>query len=565
MKNLYKIFIVFGVMLIAGACTERFNEINTKPDSFTQDEVSAKFFITSPQVRLLAPDRYPYWRAHLIHVDRYAGHVCFGFRGCWWSDELGYTYSSGYTDAAWDWLESYIGGLDNFMQMTAEGGEFENQYMYAIGQIMKGLYFQMYTDVFGMIPYSEATDPDITLPAFDAQAQIYSGIIDELDEAMATIGDEARTGVGVDDVGENDVYCGGDLQKWKKLANTLKLRLAMRAQGADGAAFAENAITDALDEPLLETEADNVLMPKDFEISQWSSACYGDIWYNFGVGGNWTMGKTLIDALRDNNDPRLAKYAKPAPGGTITFIKPGGSDADDWQYRIDFISDVLDDADVSFTRTYTDADSTWTFEMPENMYYVGQPTRLNGKTAAVAAYEFFSTPAEVVIAAKNSGNEIKSEIVLSTAESYFLQAEAAVKGLGSGNAQDLYQEGIRQAMKLWDVSDGEISDFIDNEDMALLDGLTDEENLEKIATQRWLATFTDGFEGFAIVRDMGYPAELAEGVSDPIIYGLGDINGMYPQRMRYGSSAANNNATNYAAAVAAQGPDLQDTKLWWAK
>jgi len=565
MKNIYKIFIVFGIVLLAGACTERFNEINTKPDSFTQDEVSAKFFLTQPQFKLYAPDRYPYWRAHLIHVDRYAGHVCFGFRGCWWSDGLGYSYSSSYTDAAWDWLASYIGQLDNFMKMTDMGGEFENQYMYAIGQIIKGLYFQMYTDVFGMIPYTQATDPDITQPVFDSQATIYQGIIADLDEAMATIGSETATGVGVDDVGENDVYCGGDLQKWKKLANTLKLRLALRAYGADGASFAQGAINEALAGDLLSTESDNVLMDKDFEISQWSAACYGDIWWNFGgTGSKWTMGKTMIDYLRDNNDPRLPFYAQPAAGGTVKFTKPGGSEADNWQDRIDFISDVLTDAGVNYTSTYTSADSTWTFNMAENVHYVGQPTRLNDKTYDVAAYEFFSLPASDVIGQKNSGDNIRAELVMSTAEAYFLQAEAAVKGIGSGNAQDLYQEGIRQAMALWGVSSGDADTFIANEDMALLNG-TDEENLEKIAVQRWIASFTDGFEGFAIIRDMGYPAELAAGVSDYIIYSAGDINGNYPERLRYGNSAANTNPTNYAAAVAAQGDDVQDTPLWWSK
>ncbi len=443
MKNIYKIFIVFGIALLAGACTEKFNEINTKPDSFTQDEVSAKFFITSPQVNLMAPNRYPYWRAHLIHMDRYAGHVCFGFSGCWWSDELGYSYSSGYTDAAWDWMAGYIGGLDNFMRMTETGGEFENEYMYAVGQIMKGLYFQMFTDVFGMIPYSEATDPNITLPKFDSQAQIYEGLIAELDEAMATIGSEERTGVAVDDLGENDIFCGGDLQKWKKLANTLKLRLALRAYGADGATFAETAITEALAAPLLSTEGDNVMMPKDMEISQWSSACYGDVWYNFGLGSNWTLGKTLVDALRDNNDPRLPFYAQPAPGGTVTFDYPSGPEAALHEKRVDFICGVLDDAGVSYVRT-DNPDESVTVEMPPNTYYVGQPTRINGKTYPYVAYEFFSIPTEEVIAAKNSGIDIRAELVMSTAEAYFLQAEAAVRGLGSGNAQDHYQEGIRQ-------------------------------------------------------------------------------------------------------------------------
>jgi hypothetical protein len=132
------------------------------------------------------------------------------------------------------------------------------------------------------------------------------------------------------------------------------------------------------------------------------------------------------------------------------------------------------------------------------------------------------------------------------------------------SAQTLYQEGIRQAMKLWGVGDGDIETYLSEEPYALLNG-TMEENMAKIATQRWIMSYTDGFEAWAIVRDMGYPAELAQGVSDIDIFGFGDINGNYPQRLRYGNSASNKNPQNYSAALAVQGPDAQDTKLWWAK
>jgi hypothetical protein len=563
MKNIFKIFIVIGTVFLLSNCTDDFNDINTKPDSFTVEEVSAKYFVTTPQYRLFAPDRYPYWRAHIIHMDRYSGHICFGMNQSWWSDELGYSYNSAYTDAAWDWLAGYIGGLDNFMKMTDVGGEFENQYMFAMGQIMKGMYYQMYTDVFGMIPYTEATNPDITLPKFDEQSAIYKGIIDELDAAMATIGDKTSTGASVDDVGNNDIYCQGDLQQWKRMANTLKLRIAMRAYGAPGADFAMSAITSALNAPLLDGAADNVMMEKDEQISQWGSACYGDVWYNFGAGSDWTISKTMIDALRNNNDPRLSKYAKPAKGGTEVIQKPTeGAEVEKFDKRVDFITGVLDDAGVTYTKTVIN-DGDVEISMPENMYYVGQPTRINGKTSSFTKYSFFSTPAEEIINKKNNG-AIRAELIMSSAEANFLQAQAAVMGVGSGSAQDLYQEGIRMAMKLWGVGDGDIDTYLANEDMALLNG-TQEENLEKIATQRWIATYTDGFEAWSIVRDMGYPAELAMGVQDIDIYGLGDINGKYPQRMRYGNGAPNKNPTNYAAAVAKQGPDTQETKLWWAK
>ena len=242
MKTIKIIFV--GLVLAFGlfSCTKDFVEINTNPNAILPEEASARYFITNPQYQLYAPSRYPYWRAHLIHVDRYAGHFTFGHHGSWWSDELGYSYSSSYTDASWDWMEGYLGGLDNFMKLTDVGGDFENPLMYATGQIMKGLYYQMFTDIFGEIPYSEAANPDIDLPKFDTQIEIYTGIIADLDAAMATIGSSVSTGDGVEDLGNNDLYCGGDLQKWKKLANTLKLRIATRAYGATGDNFAGDAI-----------------------------------------------------------------------------------------------------------------------------------------------------------------------------------------------------------------------------------------------------------------------------------------------------------------------------------
>lgn len=552
--------LVLTAMFVA-QCTGDFNDINVNPSGFTSDEVSGKFFLTQPQFQLYAPNRFPYWRAHLIHADRYAGQVTFGFRGCWWNDGLGYSYNSAYTDASWGWLSGYIGGLDNFMRLVERGGEFENEYMYAMGQIMRGLYFQMYTDAFGMIPYTEAVNRDITLPKYDEQSTIYAGLISELNEAMTTIGDADRTGANVDDVGENDLYYGGDLQKWKKLANTLKLRIAMRALGAPGADFANAAISEALAAPLLESDSDNALLEKDIEISQWGSAAYGDVYYNFGRGSDWKMSKIMIDLLRDNNDPRLDAYADPAPGGTVTIETPDGTEAELHQKRLDFMLQELESAGVELDVT-TDGTTT-TITMAEDTYFVGQPVRLNGETQPYAAYEFFSKPDEWVIRRKNSG-DIFPEIIMTTAEAYFLRAEAAVRGLGSDDAQEMYSEGIRQAMKIWNIGDADIEVYLANSPMATLDGDMDAQ-LEKIATQRWIAAFTDGFEAWAIVRDTGYPTSLANGVDDNDLYSPGDINGKYPQRLRYGNQALNTNGNNVSTAIGVQGPDQQDTKLWWAK
>jgi hypothetical protein len=422
----------------------------------------------------------------------------------------------------------------------------------------------LYTDVFGEIPYGELFMEDITLPKFDTQKDIYKGVIADLDAAMATIGSATSTGPADEDLGDNDLIYGGDLQKWKKFANTLKLKLAMRALGASGDDFAQNAIDQALAAPLL-GEGESALIAKDLTISQWSYSTYGDVWYNFGGGSDWTVGREMVNYLQDNNDPRLKKYTKPAEGGEFTLNRPDAAEDqaghDLFPKRTAFMKSIFDEAGADYT--WDDQGDKILVTMPEEVNYIGQPIRLNGRMSSIAQFGFFSRPSEEVIRKKNTGGTATPETIILSAESFFLQAEAAVTG--GGNAQALYQTGIKEAMKIWGVDDGSIDAFLANEDMALLNG-TNDQNLEKIAIQRWIANYTDGYEAWAVVRDTGYPSTLAGGVSDVDIYGPGTITaGGYPQRLRYGSGLQTSNPANYDAAVQRQGPDMQETKLWWAK
>ncbi len=553
----FKFLMIALLGVVATSCTEDFDEINTSQTGFTADEVSAKFFLTSAQVGLYSPDRYAYWRGSLIHSDRFAGHFTFGHNASWWSDGLGYTFNGGYTDATYDWLAGQFGSIKSFGDLTTTGGEFENQYMYAMSLIMKSLYFQMYTDTFGMVPFSEAGVEGILTPKYDAQKDIYKGIIADLDNAMATIGTAERTGVGIDDVGDNDIYCGGDLQKWKRLANTLKLRIGMRALGASGDDFASGAITSALGAPLLDDVTGSALMNKDFVISEWTSASYGDVWHDFGTNGaaNWTMGATLINTLKNSNDPRLAGYAIPAVGGVFVFTDDG-SDTD-FTEHLNFAIAALDASNATYSISVSG--NTTTIDVPAGQF-IGQPTRTNGDTSPFMRYNMFSLPSETVTHKRGTQIDAYPEIILTSAESYFLQAEAAVRGMGSGDAQALFESGINEAMNLWGVSGGT---YIASEAMADISTGTMDEKLEKIALQRWIVGYTDGFEAWAVVRDTGYPTELAAGVTNPTIFELGTLNGAYPQRLRYGSGAQAN--PNFADAISAQGADLQGTKLWYAK
>ena len=555
------LYLAFGFLFTFSACTDDFDEINENPTALTAKDVSAKFFVTSVQQNFFGPNRYPYWRGPIIHVDRFSGHTAFGYKSNWWSDGLGYTYHAGYTGAVYGYMEGYNSTLSAYTNFVKPGGTLENDKYYAIALIMKGLYYQKYADTFGAAPYTEASDPDITTPKFDSVQTIYEGVIAELDEAMALIGDATITGEGPQLLGENDLFFNGDMQKWKQLANSLKLKMALRGHGGNGADYSAH-VASALSGGILAN--DNALMARDTEITTWVSAVYGDVWGPFYGGGNWHLGSKLVDHLRDNNDPRLAKYAMPIKGGTFTLERASsGSNMTLFEKHTDFLvkhlkdsgADVTDSGITGDTRTITVAPGA----------YVGQPVRMNSKIKPHLHRQFFSEPSEVVVNGKNTGKPIFPQIVMTAAESHFLAAHAALLGIGS-DANGHYQMGIRHAMKLWDVADADIDAFIASEPMATLSGTT-EENIAKVSIQRWIAYFTEGYEAWAVVRDTGYPdlPGMADTNLDGDMYEIGDLNGHYPQRMRYGSGAYNKNGDNLNAALSEQGPDVQATKLFWAK
>lgn len=561
MNNRILLFL-FSFFTILFSCTNDFNEINEKPDALSASDVSAKFFVTNTQTGLFAPNRFPYWRGPLIHFDRYAGQHSFGFATNWWSGGLGYDYNSGYTDAVFNWMAEYNSNLTAYTNFVKEGGTLENSKYYAISLIMKGLYYQRFTDTFGMVPYSQASNPDITTPEFDSQLTIYKGILADLDQAIDLIGSDTSTGSGIDLLTDNDLFFNGDLQSWKKLANSLKLRLALRAYGATGEDFSSGAASAAISEGILVEK--NALIPRDTEISQWESAVYGDIWHNFYGGGHWYVGATMIDVLKQSNDPRLTKYAKPSKGGSFTMTKPTeGENIDLFDKHIDFITTHLDNSSVVYTKTVNSEGVN--IEIAADTYYIGLPARLNGRIKPYLANNLWSEPQDIVVNKKNEGKPIFPFLVMTAAESHFMVAEAIEKGLASsGTAQGHYQAGLRSIMELWDVDEASIDAFIANEDMALLNG-TDQQNLEKIAIQRWLANYTNGLEAWSVIRDTGYPTELFTEVNDRDIYALGNLNGTFPQRLRYGSATYNTNGTNTEKANAIQGADVQSTRLWWAK
>ena len=559
-NKMKKINIILCLSLIfAVSCTDDFNEINEQPDALSVSDVSAKFFVTNIQKGLFKPVAGALWFGQIFHQDQYAGQHSGGHSQYAWDGNFGWEYTAWLQEGTNGWLAGYNSSLTSYLRQVGEGGALENDQYYAIGLIMKGLYYQLYTDQVGMIPYSEASDPDIKLPKYDEQIDIYKGVIAELNEAISLIGSNTSTGEGVNLLRENDVIFNGDMQKWKQLANSLKLRMALRAHGAPGEDFSSAAVSEAISSGVL---ADSDALFESYnEVSNiWvEHSSYGDIYYGFGAAGQWKMAEPLINALSSVNDPRLSFMSKPSAGGTVTLDITEATDS-----QIAFLKNTLDNAGLVLDTDYswTQTSSELTITMAENTNYVGLPVRLSPNIKGLFNGNLFSSPADIVVNKSNEGKEISPFIVMSAADSHFMVAEAIVKGLASGDAAGHYQTGLEYAMNLWGTS--LTSDFSSSE-MGTLTGSV-EEKLEKIATQRWIANYTNGYEAWSIVRDTGYPTSAITTSSDNSIRSLsGEMNGGYANRLRYISSAYTSNADNIQAAVSKQGPDVKTTKLWWAK
>ena len=170
---------------------------------------------------------------------------------------------------------------------------------------------------------------------------------------------------------------------------------------------------------------------------------------------------------------------------------------------------------------------------------------------------------------------------MSTAEVYFLRAEGALRGWNmGGTAKDLYEAGIKASFEQNGVEGAAAytadntklpKDYVDplnpaNNAQAISKitvawGTDKEKNLEKIITQKWIATYPDGQEAWSEFRRTGYPKlfRISNNQSNGLI-----STELGVRRLAFSNSEVSNNKEGAASGVAALGgPDNGATRLWW--
>lgn len=318
----------------------------------------------------------------------------------------------------------------------------DNEAYRALAMIMRAYLGSQLTDLWGDVPFFEATrgasEGNFT-PAFDRQEDIYtaeSGILDLLRQAVALL-------KNTNDRVAGDLMYQGDLSQWVKFANSLRLRYLMRIIGQQEVSSEIQAIVQQGD--ILQSNADNALIPY--------LASAPNQWVIFTEReGRYTdvrMSTTIEEVMTELQDPRIAVFFKP----TVASVAEG---------------------------------------MPA---YRGLPNGLSRESQNQYNFNDISLLGRILRDVPDGVDAV----FMKYSEVMFLLAEAANRGLIVSDAADYYRQGIAASMDYFDVAVD--ADYYEQPAVRLT-GMND---LEKIMTQKWLALFLNGYEAWFDIRRTGFP------------------------------------------------------------
>lgn len=282
------------VMAVAG-CDEGLTEVNRNPNS--PDRATAEQLF--PNAVEAAVSRTFGSSLHMDMTALWAQH----YAEFLYTQEDVYNVSDGTISGHWSGF--YVGPLQDLQEVIERGADEGRGNVEAIGTVMQSWTFHVMTDLWGDIGYSDALrgrDPDASsTPLFDTQAQVYSGLLGELADAQAQL----QPGQPAFAPARSDLIYTSDVAKWKKFANSLRLRLAMRLSEVD-AAQAQSVAAAAVAAGVFTSNADNAMLRYvNDEVSVNPLYSYQRSRDDHGISA------TMVDTLASLSDPRLPIYAMP--------------------------------------------------------------------------------------------------------------------------------------------------------------------------------------------------------------------------------------------------------------
>lgn len=393
--------------------------------------------------------------------------------------------------------------------------------LYNMARIYQAFSFMILTDEYGDIPYLQGgagyTD-QVFFPAYDKQQDIYNDIIKELTEAGAALN---ATGT----IETADLLYAGNIDKWKKFANSLLLRVGMRLIKVDPAR-AQTIASTAIAAGVITTNADNAAIRHD---ANYTHPIGGGL--NGSEAANFYLTKPFVDQLKNTNDPRLTSIA-------VRYV---GAKSGNDQTEAAGVKTADVQIGIPMGKDNATAPAQATADGLASFYDYSQADRRRILKLA--------TPAFLVTASQN----------------LLLMAEARFRGwITTGTAEQYFSDGIMAHMDQMGTIDPSTAVAPGARDIYVANNpLVAGTELEQINTQYWISSFLNGPEAFANFRRSGFPALTPNPYGQP---NNPDVpNGTFIRRLTYPTSELSVNTANVNAAISNQGADVLSTRVWWDK
>ncbi|WP_425235040.1 SusD/RagB family nutrient-binding outer membrane lipoprotein [Ulvibacterium sp.] len=387
-KILFSFFLT-GTFLMG--CTDDFEEINTNPNA--PEAVSANLLastVTSEITRRLTQEGYSDGNTitQLMAKNNFPGFGQFD-----WDDE-----------GVWDFMYGILPEVNDILEISRAEGTRNSTYE-GMALTLRALCFANLTDLYINVPYTEALtgkSEGIFTPIYDDQETVYNGVLLDLADADSALAN------GESIIGSTgDVIYNGDATKWRKLANSLRLRYLLRISKQRDVSSEMQAIVTAGN--YISSNADNAVL-------QYSGTSNTDSWPESTgrIGGfdEKSLCTTGLEYLTRFNDPRL---------------------------------------DIWFDRN---SDGDW----------VGIPIGLNQDNAR--AFDDANSPSRLDVNLFYFSRTSAQAFIIKNSEVQFILAEAAERGFIPGDAETYYNDGIRASMSYWGVADTDIEGYLTQDEVA---------------------------------------------------------------------------------------------------
>jgi hypothetical protein len=405
----------------------------------------------------------------------------------------------GWTSVSWDGYYGALSVNEELYNLAAQSGM--KQYM-AISRIIKVFNFSYITDLYGDCPYTDALhskDSGIVHPKYDQQEVIYKDLLQTLTAANDSL---ANTNLSINNT--YDVLYNGNNLKWRKFANALHLRLLLRISSHDATAFAamQTMLSNPSQYPLFESNEDDAGV-KYLGVTSSDSWQGGNLVSKEAEVNKYKPSKEIVDTLLSLNDPRLQVWVAPVESATGYTVDPNT--------------------------------------------YVGVPNAISSPYDYNGGEAHISELSEIFY---QNANDLLPASLMTYAEQCFILAEAVQRGSVTVNgetASSLYYKGITASI----TANGAETGTYMQQPSVVYKG-----TLSQLITQKWIALFLKGGEGWFDNRRTGYPAF----VPGP----LSAIRSI-PSRYVYPTTEQSYNLSQYQSAVARQGADQTITLMWYLK